>query len=42
MCPGDGFLGEEGRRKESTTGITWVVDPIDGTVNFFTISPTMP
>jgi len=35
MCPGDGFLGEEGRRKESTTGITWVVDPIDGTVNFF-------
>ena len=35
LRPGDGFLGEEGRTKESTTGITWVVDPIDGTVNFF-------
>jgi myo-inositol-1(or 4)-monophosphatase len=32
--PGDGFLGEEGGTGESTTGITWVVDPIDGTVNF--------
>lgn len=32
--PGDGFLGEEGGSADSTTGITWVVDPIDGTVNF--------
>lgn len=32
--PGDGFLGEEGGSAESTTGVTWVVDPIDGTVNF--------
>jgi len=32
--PGDGFLGEEGSSAESTTGVTWVVDPIDGTVNF--------
>jgi len=32
--PGDGFLGEEGARVPSETGITWVVDPIDGTVNF--------
>ena len=33
--PGDGFLGEEGgATTTSTTGITWVVDPIDGTVNF--------
>jgi myo-inositol-1(or 4)-monophosphatase len=32
--PGDGFLGEEGASAESTTGVTWVVDPIDGTVNF--------
>jgi len=32
--PGDGFLGEEGGSAESTSGITWVVDPIDGTVNF--------
>jgi myo-inositol-1(or 4)-monophosphatase len=32
--PGDGFLGEEGASATSTTGIDWVVDPIDGTVNF--------
>ena len=34
LRPGDGFLGEEGGRGASATGITWVVDPIDGTVNF--------
>jgi myo-inositol-1(or 4)-monophosphatase len=32
--PDDGFLGEEGQTGESRSGITWVVDPIDGTVNF--------
>ncbi|GAB3600146.1 inositol monophosphatase family protein [Microbacterium tumbae] len=32
--PGDGFLGEESGADESTTGVTWVVDPIDGTVNY--------
>ncbi len=32
--PGDGFLGEEGASATSTSGVTWVVDPIDGTVNF--------
>jgi myo-inositol-1(or 4)-monophosphatase len=32
--PGDGFLGEEGSASTSETGVTWVVDPIDGTVNF--------
>lgn len=32
--PQDGFLGEEGGSGESNSGITWVVDPIDGTVNF--------
>ncbi|MET1044086.1 MAG: inositol monophosphatase family protein [Microbacteriaceae bacterium] len=32
--PGDGFLGEEGTTDTGTTGLTWVVDPIDGTVNF--------
>ncbi|MGO2745327.1 inositol monophosphatase family protein [Microbacterium sp.] len=31
---GDGFLGEESGVGESTTGVTWVVDPIDGTVNY--------
>ena len=32
--PGDGLLGEEGASRPSDTGITWVVDPIDGTVNY--------
>jgi len=32
--PHDGFLGEEGGAEPGTTGITWVVDPIDGTVNY--------
>lgn len=32
--PGDGFLGEESGAEPSTTGLTWIVDPIDGTVNF--------
>ena len=32
--PDDGFLGEEGSASVSTSGVTWVVDPIDGTVNF--------
>ena len=36
LRPGDGFLGEEGGEAEVTAaeGVTWVVDPIDGTVNF--------
>ncbi|WP_255349759.1 inositol monophosphatase family protein [Frigoribacterium sp. RIT-PI-h] len=34
LRPGDGFFGEEGEADDSTTGLTWVVDPIDGTVNF--------
>lgn len=32
--PDDGLLGEEGLDATGTTGITWVVDPIDGTVNY--------
>ena len=32
--PDDAFLGEEGGSGEGTTGVRWVVDPIDGTVNF--------
>jgi myo-inositol-1(or 4)-monophosphatase len=32
--PDDGFVGEEGGSGRSTSGVTWVVDPIDGTVNF--------
>ena len=33
--PHDGLIGEEGASKPSTTGITWHIDPIDGTSNFF-------
>lgn len=32
--PGDGFVGEEGGSGSSSSGVSWVVDPIDGTVNF--------
>jgi myo-inositol-1(or 4)-monophosphatase len=32
--PDDGFVGEEGARSEGTSGLSWVVDPLDGTVNF--------
>ena len=32
--PDDGFLGEEGGANTGTSGLTWVVDPIDGTVNY--------
>lgn len=32
--PNDGFFGEEGNSSTSESGITWVVDPIDGTVNY--------
>lgn len=34
LRPDDGFLGEESGAGASTSGVTWVVDPIDGTVNF--------
>lgn len=32
--PDDGFLGEEGASVAGRSGVTWVVDPIDGTTNF--------
>lgn len=32
--PDDGFLGEEFDAVPSASGLTWVVDPIDGTVNY--------
>jgi myo-inositol-1(or 4)-monophosphatase len=32
--PGDGILGEEGGDHVGTSGVRWVVDPLDGTVNF--------
>lgn len=32
--PQDGILGEEGTSHAGESGLTWVVDPIDGTVNY--------
>jgi myo-inositol-1(or 4)-monophosphatase len=32
--PGDGFVGEEGDDVASHSGVRWIVDPIDGTVNY--------
>lgn len=32
--PNDGLIGEEGANRESKSGVTWVIDPIDGTVNY--------
>jgi myo-inositol-1(or 4)-monophosphatase len=32
--PDDGVLGEEGAARAGSSGVRWVVDPIDGTVNF--------
>lgn len=32
--PDDGILGEEGTSRPGTSGLTWVLDPIDGTVNY--------
>lgn len=32
--PNDGLIGEEGASRTSTSGITWVIDPLDGTVSY--------
>ncbi len=32
--PDDGFYGEESAAETGSSGLTWIVDPIDGTVNF--------
>lgn len=34
LRPDDGLLGEEGSLTPGSSGIWWVVDPIDGTVNY--------
>jgi myo-inositol-1(or 4)-monophosphatase len=38
--PLDGVLGEEFPPKESTSGLTWVLDPIDGTRGYISGTPT--
>lgn len=36
---GDGILGEEGGERPGESGVRWVVDPLDGTVNYLYRSP---
>ena len=36
----DGIVGEEHDNVASTSGYTWVIDPIDGTTNFLTSIPS--
>jgi histidinol-phosphatase len=37
--PDDGFLGEEGTRKDAKSGRRWIIDPIDGTRDFVRGNP---
>lgn len=32
--PDDGLLGEEGTDRRGSSGLRWVIDPLDGTVNY--------
>lgn len=32
--PDDGILGEEGTDRAGTSGVRWIVDPLDGTANY--------
>jgi len=32
--PDDAFLGEEGTVGSGTSGVRWIVDPLDGTTNY--------
>ncbi|KQW04782.1 inositol monophosphatase [Leifsonia sp. Root4] len=38
--PHDGFYGEESDATTGSSGLVWVVDPIDGTVNYLYGNPT--
>lgn len=39
-CPADGILGEEYGAHEGSSGLIWVLDPIDGTRGFVSGTPT--
>lgn len=39
-CPHDGVVGEEFGSVEGTSGLVWVIDPIDGTRSFLSGAPT--
>lgn len=38
--PRDGILGEERGHQPGTSGLTWIIDPIDGTRGFLSGTPT--
>ncbi|MGI8549224.1 MAG: inositol monophosphatase family protein [Dehalococcoidia bacterium] len=38
--PDDTILGEEGANHEGTSGVRWVIDPLDGTTNFISGYPS--
>ena len=38
--PKDGIIGEEFKAKKTSSGISWILDPIDGTRSFVIGSPT--
>ncbi|WP_292284864.1 histidinol-phosphatase [Marivita sp.] len=40
LRPDDSILGEEYGPKDGTSGLTWVLDPIDGTRSFISGTPT--
>ncbi len=40
LRPDDAIFGEEFGRKEGTSGLTWVLDPIDGTRSYISGTPT--
>jgi myo-inositol-1(or 4)-monophosphatase len=32
--PGDGITGEEGTERPGSSGVRWIIDPVDGTTNY--------
>jgi len=40
LRPHDGILGEEHGTRDGTSGLTWVIDPIDGTRGYISGTPT--
>jgi myo-inositol-1(or 4)-monophosphatase len=37
--PDDGMLGEEGTDRTGTSGVRWIIDPLDGTTNYLYALP---
>jgi myo-inositol-1(or 4)-monophosphatase len=37
--PDDGIVGEEGSARAGTSGVRWVIDPLDGTTNYLYAHP---